>query len=150
MPERHRLFATLSNQKLALGELEPLAGAGLTGLFTFFHTRIAGEHAFDLEGRAMSRVELEQCTGDSEANCASLTVRAATIGVGVNVEGRVGLGERQRSQNLVLQGGGREILFEGFAVHFDFTAAGNKADAGDSRFAASGGVVSSRGHNFRN
>ena len=43
----------------AFRELEPLAGTGLTGLFAFFHARIACQQAFLLERYAERLVDLD-------------------------------------------------------------------------------------------
>src|SRR5882724_4275325 len=87
MAEAIRSKTSIQNPKrLALRELEPLAGALLTVLLALLDTRITGQQAVSLQCLAELDVELEQCTCNSKLHSISLCRNAATANRGQYVE----------------------------------------------------------------
>src|SRR5882762_8984506 len=79
MAEAIRSKTSIQNPKrLALRELEPLAGALLTVLLALLDARIASQQAVGLQCLAQLNVELEECTCNSELHSISLCRNAAT------------------------------------------------------------------------
>ena len=56
---------------LTLGELEALAGLGLTGLLTFNDARVAGHEAFGAEGGLVLGVDFHESAGDGETEASA-------------------------------------------------------------------------------
>ena len=77
----------------ALGELEALAGTGLTGLFAFLHARVAGEETERLDDLAVLGVDLSKAAGDRVTNRNGLCVDAAAFDDHIDV---VLVGQRGR------------------------------------------------------
>src|SRR5271163_2102193 len=73
----HRLKSVL--QKLALGELEALAGAFLSVLLALFHARIAREKTVGAQRGAKLRVVLRDGARKAHANRSSLAADAAAV-----------------------------------------------------------------------
>jgi hypothetical protein len=73
MREASGVFSRRVAMSLTLGELEALAGTGLTGLFAFLHARVAGEEASLLEHATQFRVHLNQGAGNTMAKGTGLS-----------------------------------------------------------------------------
>src|ERR1700676_5812760 len=82
-----------ATRKLALAELEALAGALLAVLLAFAHARIAGQETIFAQARAQLRVEYRERAGQSHAHRARLAANAATIHGGHHVHLILGAGE---------------------------------------------------------
>src|SRR6185437_8833941 len=72
--------------RLTFAELETFASARLAVFFALFHTRIACQQAFSLQGRAKSRVREQQRAGNTMAHRAGLARGAAAGDVHAHVE----------------------------------------------------------------
>ena len=72
--------------ELALGELEPLAGALLPILLALMLARIACQVAHALQLPAQFEIEIAQGASDAQTDRASLTCDTAAIGQYQNVE----------------------------------------------------------------
>ena len=72
-------------QILTLGELEALAGLGLTGLLTLYGTRVASHEAFHAKCMLVLGVDFYKSAGDGKTKCLGLTLVAATVKVYVDV-----------------------------------------------------------------
>ena len=103
----------------ALGELEPFAGARLTGFFPFFHAGIAGQHAAGLEVAAEVFIVFDEGAGDAVTERTGLSGCAAAGDVGGNVKRTFHAREFQRLQNVAAGRIGRKIFFESFVVDRD-------------------------------
>jgi hypothetical protein len=121
---------------LTLGELEALAGTRATWFLALTHPGIASQKALDLEGGAVLGVEFVESAGDGEAECASLTLKSTTCGLGLDVVALHGIDRLKRLQNGVLLGNGWKIIVEAASIHADLAGAGDDVDAGYCRFAA--------------
>jgi hypothetical protein len=73
-------------QTLALGELEPSAGSGLTVLLTFHHPGVPGKKTVTTEAGIISLVYLAERPGKSVAARAGLTIYPAAVHVNQNIE----------------------------------------------------------------
>ena len=93
MPKRSGIDAARGS---ALGVLRSLAGLLEAVLLRLLLARVAGEEAGLLERGPQLGVELDEGTGDAEAQRAGLAGDAATVERGVDVVGLGGLGEPQR------------------------------------------------------
>ena len=89
--------------RLALGELEALAGAGATGLFALLHAGIAGEESLLLELGAEGFVEFDEGAAEGEAQGAGLAVDSAAGGFGGDIVAVNRVGDFQRTEDLVLK-----------------------------------------------
>ena len=72
-------------KRLTLRELEVLASLGLTGLLTFYLTSIASHEAFCFKRSLIFRIDFYERTSDSEAECLSLALEAATVEVNFDI-----------------------------------------------------------------
>ncbi len=133
-------------ERLTLGELEALAGTWATGLLTFFHTGVTGQHAVLLEDTAVLGVRKDQRTGDAHADGTHLAGHATTVRTDVDVIALGRVGKLKGSQKLVLKAHRREVVVERTAVHGDGTAAILEVNPGDGVLAAAGGVKRSGAH----
>jgi len=133
----------------ALGELEALAGAWTTGFLALAHAGITGEESASLKGGAVLFVEIIEGTGDGEAEGSSLSLKATTGGLGLDVVILGNIHGLKWLENSVLHRGRREILVEILPVDADLSAAGGELDAGDGCLAATGGGVGCCGHDIK-
>jgi len=117
--------------ELTLGELEALAGAGLTGLFAFLHSRITHQEPFLLQDGAKIRLDGDEGTSDGEADRAGLSHETATFGFGFDVKFFQILGCNQRLEGNGTLNGGIEVIFKRASVDGDCSIAGNEFYAGD-------------------
>ena len=117
--------------RLALGELEPFAGAGLTGLFTFLHAGVAREEPLLFEWDADRLVNLKKRAAQSEAHGASLAVDSAAGRLDDDVVGVDSVRDLKRTKDLVLKREAAEIIGKVAAVDFDGPGAGLHAQAGN-------------------
>ena len=124
-------------ERLTLGELEALAGAGLTRFFTLFHARVAGQKTVLLERDTESFIGLQQSAGNREANRASLTGGSAAMRIHGDIKQVCAFSHLQWLEDMILQIRRGEILLKRFAVHFDLAGAGCHADARYCGLAAS-------------
>jgi hypothetical protein len=124
-----------NSTRLTLAELEAFAGAGLTVLLTFAHTRIAGQETSGLKRSAQGGVDFEQRTSDAVANSAGLASRTAAFDVHTHVKFADAIGRDQRLLDDHAKHFGREIGFECAAVHGDFTGTARETNTGDSGLA---------------
>src|SRR5207244_8369244 len=79
--------------RLALAELEALAGAGLAGLFALFHARVARQQTLGLQHPAKFRARHEKRTGDAEADRPGLAADSAAARVRGDVIDIAALGD---------------------------------------------------------
>lgn len=123
---------------LALGELEALAGAGLTGLFAFLGARIALEVSGGLERGAELRVHLLQGAGDAVRHGAGLTGDTAAVHVGRDVEFVLQLHGEEGLVGLLGKILVREVAVKVATVGDELAGAFSDADAGDGGLATAG------------
>ena len=128
------------SQGSALGELEALAGTGLTGLFAFLHARVAGEETERLDDLAVFGVDLGEAAGDRVTDRNGLGVDAATFDDHVDV---VLVGQRGRlegGEDRVLEFDRGKVVFEGARIDGDLAGAFGEPDSRDCGFATAGGA----------
>lgn len=123
-------------RNLTLGELEALAGAGLTGLLTLASARVTLHVTLFLKIRAKLAVEFLKGTGNTEAGGSGLTIEAAAVSFDgdINLLGHIdGLkGGECRPRKLF----GLEVAFGILAVDLEFAISSGEADACDRSLAA--------------
>ena len=125
--------------RLTLRELEALAGTRLTGFLALLHAAVTRHAAGLLESGAEIGVSLDERTGQTVADCASLTGNAAALREHDNVGCRkVVAGNCDRLLEIVAKSLGGDVSLEGFTVDGPFTLAFNERDARDGGFAAAG------------
>src|SRR5262249_44879353 len=95
---------------LALGKLEPLAGAFLPILLALFAAGIAGKKTFDLKFLAQFSVELQQRAGNAQLQSAGLAVDSSTGDIRRNIERRGRLGGHERLLHFHSLRLGQEVL----------------------------------------
>ena len=122
-----------------LGDLEALAGAGLTGLLAFLLPGITGEELVFAEGVLKIGIRLEEGAGDTELDGTDLTGHSTTHGADGSVVLVGDIGGLEGVEHLVLEGESTEVILEGALVDRDLTRARDKGDAGG------GGLATSRG-----
>ena len=88
---------------LTLAELEATACLRLTRLLTLNLTSVASEEALCLESLLVFCVNLNERTGDSEAESLALTCEAATVEVSLDIIFLFRTEQEQRLLNHVLQ-----------------------------------------------
>ena len=88
---------------LTLTELEATTCLGLTGLLTLNLTSIAGQETVVFQSLLVLGINLDQCTGDSEAQSLALTSETTTVEVGLDVILLSDLQEVQRLLHHILQ-----------------------------------------------
>jgi hypothetical protein len=131
--------------RLTLGELEALAGTGLTGLFAFLHAGIASQETKWFDDLAVFRVHLCERARDRVTDRNRLGVGAATSDDDFEVELVHQRSRLKRREDGVLKFDGGKILFEGAIIDDDLAGAFGHPDAGDSGFAAAGGAFGGSG-----
>jgi hypothetical protein len=124
-------------KKLALGELEALAGTFLSVLLALMFAGIARQKAGLLQRAAQFRIKSHQRTGDTQTDCSGLTGNATAMRQHQNVET---FGHFHRAQGL-LHGDaasfGGKIIFECTPVDGDLTRPRPQKYTGNARLAAS-------------
>src|SRR6266702_3201 len=128
--------AQCADNRLALGELEALAGAGLAVLLALHGAGVAGDEAGLLEDRPVVRVELHERAGDAVADGAGLTGQPAALRVHEHVELAHLVDELERLDQDHLRRLPAEVGVHGAAVDGDVARAGREAHAGDGLLAA--------------
>ena len=118
--------------RLALGELEPLAGAGLAGLFALAHARVAGEESLLFKRNSDRFIDLEKRAAQGETHRASLAVDSAAGCLNDNIVGMDRVRNLERTKDLVLKRKAAEIIGEIAPVDLDGPGAGLHAQAGNS------------------
>jgi len=88
---------------LTLTELEATTSLGLTWLLTLNLTGIAGQETVVFQALLILSINLDECTGDSEAESLALTSEATTVEVGLDVIFLSYLQQVQRLLNHVLE-----------------------------------------------
>ena len=137
-PIAGRLSKNRVGDRLTLGELEAFAGAWLTGLLTFLHTRVTLDVASLLEGDAEFRIHLLQRAGDTMSNGSGLAGDATTIHVDRNV---ILVAQGDRDERGVGEFGKvlvREIVLKITTIGHEFTRAWSDADAGGGGLTTAG------------
>lgn len=81
---------------------------------------------------------LDQGARNREFDGIGLTVHAATVGNGFDVELFLQACDLKWLENVALQGEGREDVFEGVVIDDDFSGSGSDPDAGNGLLATSG------------
>ncbi len=135
-------FLEILFRGLALGELEALAGAWLTGLFPFLHPWVTGEETERFNELAVLRIDFRERAGDRVTDGDGLTVDAAAFDDDLEVELVNGSNVLERSENGVLKLNGRKIFFERAIVDDDLAGAFGKPDVSHGGFATAGGALS--------
>ena len=105
--------------RLALGELEALAGARATGLFALLHAGIAGEETFLLQLGAEGFVDFKKGAAEGEAQGAGLAVDSAARGFGGDIIAMNRVGDFQRTEDLVLKRETAEVVGKIAAIDLD-------------------------------
>src|SRR5688500_5485393 len=121
---------------LALGELEPLAGAGTTRLLPLYFTGIAREHPFAAQGRAELAIVAHQGPRERQPNRARLTGLAAAVHIHLDVESAQHVHRAQRLLRMLLVREPREVLVQRAAVHFPVARARTQPHSRHTRLAA--------------
>ncbi len=116
----------VSYQRLALGELEPLASALLPVLLTFVRSGVASEEPKLLESAAQFGVELDQGASDAQPRRASLACEPAAAGQDQNIEFIRHLCRQQGLTHDIASGLVHKVVFECPAVHLNLALAGTK------------------------
>ena len=138
-------------QRLTLGELEALPGTGLSSLLPLFGAGITAQVAGRLERAAQFQIHLREGTCRCELDSTGLTRKATAPDNHLEVKLVDQIGGLERSENLILQGKGGEVLLEGTIIDDDLAGSFSHPDAGDGGLAATGGGVDgfSGGHGRR-
>lgn len=126
---------------LTLGELETLAGSGLSGLFTFLHSGVTSKETMFAKGCAEIFIILYEGAGDSEADGAYLSVKSASGANDLHIELVGGVRYVEGLQSQVLLRKGRNILLEQTAVDGDASGAFGQPNMGYCGLAATGRAV---------
>ena len=147
-PHLVRSAAFLKSGRLTLGELEALAGSGLTSLFAFLHPWVTGKETKRLDGLAVFWIHLGKGAGDrvADRNGLSLLATAFDDDVQVKLVGKSNCLERREHRVLKLDR--RKVFLEGASIDGDLAGAFGHPDAGDCGFAAAGGALGGGGGHF--
>ena len=143
-PSPHPAFV-----RLALGELEALAGTGLTGLFALLHAAVARHAAGLLERGARGFVRRDERAGEAVADRARLAGDSAALGEHDDVDLlHVVAGDCDGLLQVVAERLGGDVLLDRDAVDSPNALAFNEIHAGGRRLAAasSGGDSFLSGH----
>src|SRR5713226_601443 len=130
--------------KLALGELEALAGALLPVLLALLAARVAREKPFGLQLFAEFSVEHEQRAGNAHANCVGLSVNAAAGNIGHHIKRGGSFARDQRLLGRATLRIRHKILIESTAVHREIARAGTQENPRYAGFAPSRAIVLNR------
>src|SRR5699024_5423301 len=126
----------------ALGVLRGLTGLLQTGLLPLGGARVAGELPGLLQrGPVGLGVDLVQCTGDRQAQGASLPGGATAVDAGNDVEAAFQVQQGERGVHQLLVQLVREVVLQGAAVHLPGSGAGQEADTGDGLLATAQGLA---------
>ncbi len=136
----HRRDLDTKQSRLTLGELEALAGLGLTGFLTLDRAGVASHEAFGAESGFVFGVNLNQSAGDSETQSFGLTFVAAAVEVYVDVVLFSAVKCKQRLLYDVLKNFRREVCFEGAMIDSDSAVTFFEDYAGNGGLAATNGV----------
>src|SRR6218665_1603438 len=128
----------VSSKRLALGELEALAGAGLAGLLALFLAGVTGEVTGLLEGDAKLGIELQKRAGDAMGHRAGLAADAAAGDIHGHVELVLAVSGDERGEGAAHEIVVGEIDLELAVVDDGLAGTGNDADAGGGRLATAG------------
>src|SRR5947209_847369 len=131
---------------LALRVLRRLAGLFQAVLLALLLAGVAREKAGPLQRDPHLGVEIDEGTGDAEAEGTRLPGHAAAIDRGVDVVDLVGRRGHQGLAQHHAMGLGGEVVLDGSAVDHDLAGAGADADAGHGLLAAAGRLDEGLGH----
>ena len=127
-----------------LGELETLAGSGLTGFFPFTGAGIAGKKAGFFEGSAERRITFFKSAGQSVGDGTGLTVEAAAGNADKDVKNTLAVADEKGSKGNFLERFGRKIAIDGSLIDNDFSGTRSETDSSNGGFAAADGHVGCR------
>jgi hypothetical protein len=130
-------------RELALGELEALSRAGLTGFLSLLLPGVAGEHSAVLEDAAEGLVVGDERSGDSMTKGSGLAGLAAAVDVRGDVDPAGGPGDVKRLDYITAEGFGVEVFRKLLAVDEDLAGAEAEADSGAGALAATCRQISS-------
>src|SRR6187402_1750250 len=128
------------SERLALRELEALAGLGAAVLLALDHAAVAGQEPGGLDRRAQHGLELRQRLADAVLDRTGLARKAAAGDGADNVVLADAIGDPERLVDDQAQRRTGEEHFLVAAVDGDLAGAGLEPDAGDRILAAAGGV----------
>src|SRR5688572_1923462 len=115
--------------RLALAELEPLAGLRTAGLLALDGTRIAREQAEIAKLAAVGFIHDEQRTGRGEAQRAGLARHAAALDLRLHVEAAERVGRAEGLLDRRDERGAGEVVPERATVHFPLARARGEVQA---------------------
>ena len=121
---------------LTLGELEALAGLGLTGLLTFNDARVAGHEAFGAECGLVLGINLDEGAGDCETESLGLTFVATAVEIDVDVIFLYSVKSREGLFYDILKDGRGEVYVQGALVDGDCAIAFLEDHTGHGGFTA--------------
>lgn len=78
---RHHAAAAI----LTFGELEALAGFGLTGFLAFYGAGVAGHEAFGTKSALVFGIDFHEGAGDSQTECLGLSFVTAAVEIYVDI-----------------------------------------------------------------
>ena len=111
------LFVFSCKRKSALGELEALSCARLTGFLPFFFASVAGQHTAGLEdGLACFLIMFDESARDSVTDSAGLTGFSAAGDGGVDIDFSCETGHDEGLENETAESFRIEIFFKLFSV----------------------------------
>jgi hypothetical protein len=131
-------MAALSDNNLALGELEPLTSALLAVLLALVCARISREETGFFQAGTKFGIELHKRASDAETRCACLTNIPASVGEDQNIELLRGLGRQQGLANHRARGFGCEVGVHRPTVYRDRALAGAQKHSGNGTFPSAG------------
>src|SRR5580692_11759883 len=126
--------------KLALAELEALAGTLLPVLLAFLHARIAGQKTILAQARSQLRIEDRQRARKPHAHRAGLSADAAAIHRGHNVHGSRRLRKFHRLNRAIAPSHIAKIFFRIAAVDGNLARPERQEDARNGFLASAGSV----------
>jgi hypothetical protein len=135
-------------RELALGELEVLAGLGLSVLLALYHAVVTGKQIVRFEYCVQFGFELVQCASHAKLNSFGLAGNASTPDGDFNVVFPGSFGNFKGKKNGLTLGREKEIGFKRLFVYRNFSFAGLDMYAGGGRFAAAGERLVSHGLEF--
>ena len=135
-----RTLAT-TDKKLALGELEALAGAFLSVLLALMLAGIARQEAGFLQLRPELPIELDQRAGQTQPDCIGLACYTAAMGENYYIELVGHLSDEKRLTDRDAPGLSWKILVQRTTVNRDVALTRTEKYAGDRRLTAAGPEV---------
>src|SRR5512136_1091717 len=133
--------------RLALGELEPFAGSGLTVFLALLHAGVPREEAGLLQSGPEFRVELAQGPGDAVLERVSLTGNAAAADVDVEIELAHLVGDSQGLLDDLLEDFPGKVVVEIPVVDREHAGSILHPDPGNRRLSLSRRINTLVGHN---